>query len=124
MHSLEVSELDRFLVQVVVLAVSRPSVTLNRLVEDLCARSLRLACKTTWLLCAHASDGRAVSAETVAALRWKCEEAAAIGTFPTKSFSLSDFSAAGRWSLAGHGDLTGWNVVKLRKVSYLPCIIF
>jgi len=45
MYSLNLTAVERYLAQVVIMAVSRPSAALDRLVLDFCARSLRLSCK-------------------------------------------------------------------------------
>lgn len=45
MYTLDEQGIERYMAQIVVLAVSRPSAALDRLVVDLCRRSLRLACK-------------------------------------------------------------------------------
>lgn len=45
MYTLDEHGIEKYMAQIVVLAVSRPSAALDRLVVDLCRRSLRLACK-------------------------------------------------------------------------------
>lgn len=47
MYTLDEHGIEKYMAQIVVLAVSRPSAALDRLVVDLCRRSLRLACKVS-----------------------------------------------------------------------------
>ncbi len=100
MYSLDEDGVESYLGQLVTLAVSSPSASLDRLVFDFCSRSVRLACKArararslrvttplperavaqvSWLLSAIASDGRAGQPEAVRAFRLKCETAAVHG---------------------------------------------
>ena len=111
MYTLNESAIEKYLAQIVALAVSRPSPAMDRLVVDFCQRSLRLACKVcpmqgqdllsalatssyfdpfpsqiSWWLQAYENDGRAAP-EALRNLRKKCEEAALNGTY----FSIYSF---------------------------------
>lgn len=104
MYTLDEDRVENYLSQIVSLAILRPSPALNRLVVDLCSRSVRLACKArrrktrrhhlarvcpapdaalarslvqvSWLLSAYSEDERCADRDAVRLLHAKCEEAA------------------------------------------------
>ncbi|KAL6758986.1 hypothetical protein V8C86DRAFT_3133779, partial [Haematococcus lacustris] len=68
------SAIERYLLQFVYLAVSRPGSVLERTIVSLCTRSFVLAVKVHWLLLALGQD--TPKPKNVDALRDKCEKAA------------------------------------------------
>jgi hypothetical protein len=77
LYTLPDSDVERYLSQLCQLCVSRPDTTLANILVDLCAKSLRIAVKTYWLLLAISQDNPQNA--NVAALRDRCEQAALEG---------------------------------------------
>ncbi|KAK9865441.1 hypothetical protein WJX84_000186 [Apatococcus fuscideae] len=77
LYSLPEAGIERYLSQLCHLMVTRPGSSLERVMVDLCARSLRVACKVYWLLLAISQDQP--RNRHVADLRDACELAALNG---------------------------------------------
>ncbi|KAL4540940.1 hypothetical protein Ndes2526B_g05495 [Nannochloris sp. 'desiccata'] len=77
LYNLPDSDVERYLSQLCQLCVSRPDSSLANVLVDLCAKSLRVAVKTYWLLLAISQDNPLN--KNVAALRDRCEQAALEG---------------------------------------------
>ncbi|KAG2497053.1 hypothetical protein HYH03_005051 [Edaphochlamys debaryana] len=56
LHELGEESVEKYLLQLVYLAVSKPGGTLERTIVDLCSKSFRVAIKTQWLLVALCQD--------------------------------------------------------------------
>jgi hypothetical protein len=77
MLALPDSGVKRYLSQIIMLQIIRPSDALRQTIVDLCGRSLRLATKTCWLLNAAAGDSD--DPRPILELRGQCEQAALAG---------------------------------------------
>ncbi|PRW56340.1 phophatdylinositol 4-kinase [Chlorella sorokiniana] len=77
LYGLPEREVERYLSQLTQLCFQRPGSSLERVIIDLCAQSLRIAVKTYWLLLAISQDQPKNT--HVAALRDACEQAALEG---------------------------------------------
>ena len=77
MLALPDSGVKRYLSQIIMLQIIRPSDALRQMIVDLCGRSLRLATKTCWLLNAAAGDSD--DPRPILELRGQCEQAALAG---------------------------------------------
>lgn len=77
LHELPQKGFERFLLQFVLLAVSRPGSALEKVLTDLCSKSFRIAVKVYWLLFAVVQDNP--KSKHVAELKDRCEEAALKG---------------------------------------------
>lgn len=75
--SLPEADLERYLSQLSQLCISRPGTALEGVLIELCARSLRIAVKTYWLLLAISQDNP--RNRHVSTLRDRCEQAALEG---------------------------------------------
>ncbi|BDA49060.1 probable phosphatidylinositol 4-kinase beta [Coccomyxa sp. Obi] len=79
LYSLPEAGLERYLSQLCQLIISRPYGPLEKVVVDLCARSLRFAVKTYWILLAISQDQP--KNKYVSDLRDRCERAALEGSW-------------------------------------------
>lgn len=87
LYTLPEQDVENYLSQLTHLCMLRPNSSLERVLIDLCSRSLRLAIKTYWLLLAISQDNP--SDMHVVALRDRCEQAALEGTWVSKITSLN-----------------------------------
>ncbi|KFM29056.1 Phosphatidylinositol 4-kinase beta 1 [Auxenochlorella protothecoides] len=79
LYTLPEREVEKYLSQLTQLCMIRPNSSLERVIIDLCSRSLRIAIKTYWLLLAISQDNP--HDLHVIALRDRCEQAALEGTW-------------------------------------------
>lgn len=77
LYSLSEAGIERYLLQLGQLVLTRPHTSLERVLIDLCARSLRLAVKVYWLVLAHTQDHP--NDKYAAEFRDACERAAVEG---------------------------------------------
>jgi len=79
MYSMPETSLERYLLQLTTLVLSRPNSALERLLLDLCSVSLRIAVKTYWLLLSRSQD--CPENTHLQQLRDRSEQAALEGTW-------------------------------------------
>ncbi|KAK2076370.1 hypothetical protein QBZ16_000895 [Prototheca wickerhamii] len=101
LYTLPERDVETYLSQLTQLCMLQPNSSLERVLIDLCSRSLRIAVKTYWLLLAISQDNPTDT--HVIALRDRCEQAALEGTWdlPFKDSRLPPLRLPGAgWALS------------------------